>query len=273
MSNLKKLEKSKGVVLFAFNTKKINYVSIADSASQLIKKYLNLPVTLITGIDATPEFNYENVIRVDPNVGNVRFKKDGSTVEWKNFDRYLAYNLSPYDTTILMDVDYLLFDSNILKLLYTDFDYKIMHRMQTPDHRDESEMGPISLPLVWATLIIFNKTKTSQILFDMVGKIQRNYNYYRQLFGIRETIYRNDFAFSMANIIINGYALTPEHNIPWDLITIEENIKSIEVLDNFFVLRHLERSLVLPKQSLHIMDKNFLMSENYKNLVKAEIYG
>ena len=62
MKNSSASEKSKGVVLFAFNAD-TDYVAIADEASKLIKHHLNLPITLITDPDAIPKFNYDNLIK------------------------------------------------------------------------------------------------------------------------------------------------------------------------------------------------------------------
>jgi hypothetical protein len=46
MQNLEKFEKSRGVVVFAFNTS-IDYVAIADQTSKLIKHNLQLPIQLL----------------------------------------------------------------------------------------------------------------------------------------------------------------------------------------------------------------------------------
>ena len=50
MKNLKESAKSKGVVIFAFNSAHVDYVGIADQTSKLIEKNLNLPITLVTDI-------------------------------------------------------------------------------------------------------------------------------------------------------------------------------------------------------------------------------
>jgi hypothetical protein len=101
-----------------------------------------------------------------------------------------------------------------------------------------------------------------------VGRIQRNYGYYRSLFSIRETNYRNDFAFSMANIILNGHTLTPEQSIPWPMLTIEDNIESIDLKNKFLTVKYDSRADVISRQNLHIMDKNYLLSDQFKNFVE-----
>lgn len=261
--------KSKGVLLFAFNSSRVNYVDITDQTSRLIEKHLKLPVTLVTDHDADPKFNYDQVIRSTASTGNTRNDREQNVYEWKNLDRYMAYELSPYDTTLLCDVDYAMFDSSLLKLFDQDYDYKLMYHTQTPKEFNIDEMGPASLPMVWATVVMFQKTARAKIFFELIGRIRRNYNYYRLLFKIRDSNYRNDFAFSMANIILSGYSIPEENNIPWTMTTIDQNIDIAELKNNFIVLKYKNNTIadVLSKQNLHIMDKHFLVSDNFKQIV------
>ena len=60
-------EKSKGVLIFATNTKEIDYIKIAKINAKLIKKYLGLPTTIVSGTKSS------NKRRVDNEI-----------VEWKN---------------------------------------------------------------------------------------------------------------------------------------------------------------------------------------------
>ena len=73
MQNSNKSEKSKGAVVFAFNTD-VDYVAIADQTSRLIAKNLQLPITLITDHDSEPVFAYDKIVRVDPQGENWRDK-------------------------------------------------------------------------------------------------------------------------------------------------------------------------------------------------------
>lgn len=270
MKNLRESEKSRGVLLFAFNSKTVRYSDIADQTSRLVSKHLKLPVSIVTDqIDV--KFDYDHIITAQGKSGNVRYSKDQQLYEWKNFDRYRAYELSPYDETLLIDTDYIVLDNSLNKLFDQLFDYRLMHRMQTPQAFNVDEMGPVSLPMVWATVVLFRKTQKSKLFFDLVGRIQRNYGYYRSLFAIRETNFRNDFAFSMANIILNGHCLTPEQSIPWSLLTIEENIESMQFNKSFINVKHEKTAHVISKQNLHIMDKNYLLSDNFKKFVAAVI--
>ncbi len=266
MTNLKESAKSKGVVVFAFNSETVDYVALADQTSRLIEKHMGLPVTLITDNNAEPLFEYDHILRVESQSGNFRVD-NGEKKEWRNFGRYLAYDLSPYDETLLIDGDYLVLDASLLKLFEQDFDYKLMHNSQTPDGPQYKMMGTqASLPYVWATVVLFKKTSKAKQYFDLIGRIQRNYGYYKTLFNGSGS-YRNDYAFAMADIILNGYSIDEYKGIPWTMTTIENKINSLEVRNSFIIVRHEHRADVLAKQNLHIMDKNYLLSNDFAKFV------
>lgn len=269
MQNLKNLEKSKGVLVFAFNTGTIDYVKIADRTSQLIAHNLKLPVTLVTDQTSEPMFAYDNVIRVDQTEGNFRLNGKHEQIAWRNFDRYLAYELSPYTDTILLDTDYLVLDDSLLRLFETDFDYKLMHHSVTDSGPMQEDMGNTSLPFVWATLVLFRKSERARLLFNLVGRIQRNYGYYRSLYNIREGNYRNDYAFAIANIILNGYSINEDQGIPWSMYTIEKSIDKIMLTDTQVQIYYNNTATVVPYQNIHVMDKAYLQSRDFEQVVEA----
>jgi hypothetical protein len=255
-------------VLFAFNTD-VDYVTIADRASRLIQHNLNLPVTLITDPDSEPEFNYDHVIRITNDADNFRTNLDNQHTSWRNFGRYLAYELSPYAETLLVDTDYLILNDSILKLFATDFDYKLMHHNCTPAGASYELMGETGLPFVWATVVLFRKTERSRLFFDLIGRIQRNYNYYRMLYNVREGNYRNDYAFAIANNIISGYLLNEDQGIPWTMFTIDKKIDKIMLIDNFLQVYYNKTATVVPYQNIHVMDKAYLLSRDFEQVVEA----
>lgn len=265
MTNSNALEKSKGVVVFAFNTQDVDYVKLADYTSQLTKHHLGLPITLITDHAAQPDFEYDSVIRVDSKSGN--FRSEGAVKkEWRNFDRYSAYDLSPYDTTILLDSDYLVLDDSLLKLLDQDYDYKLMFNSHSPNNKLYNLMGNMGLPFVWATVVLFKKSNKSQLYFNFIKRIQENYAYYKTLFNCNGS-YRNDYAFAIANIIINGYDLSEQQSIPWSMLTLENKLTDIELKNNFLVVREENHAHVIAKQNVHVMDKKFLLSGKFERFV------
>jgi len=265
--NLNDSVKSRGVVLFAFNTG-VDYVEIADRVSRLIKHNLKLPITLITDLDSQPKFNYDSIIRIDNTSDNFR-NVDDKQITWRNFGRYLAYDLSPYTETILLDTDYLVLDDSLLKLFATDFDYKLMHHNRNLENCSYEVMGETSLPFVWATVVLFRKTERARLFFNFIGRIQRNYRYYRALYNIREGNFRNDYAFAIANCILNGYNLNVDQGIPWRMLTVDQQIDKIMLTNTQVQICHGEKATVVPYQCLHIIDKDYLQSRDFEQVVEA----
>jgi len=264
MQNFVNSVKSKGVVVFAFNTH-IDYVAVADQTCRLIEKNLGLPITLVTDHDAKPVFVYDQIVRVDPQ-GHT-FRSEDATLQWRNFGRYLAYELSPYDETIVLDTDYLVLDDSLLKLFDTEWDYRLMHHNRDENGVSYELMGETSLPFVWATVVLFRKSPRAEMLFELVGKIQRNYEYYRLLYNIRERNYRNDYAFAIANTIMSGYHVNEQQGIPWRMFTVSSTIERIAATDTQIHVHLANKALVLPYQNIHVMDKAYLQTNNFRELV------
>ncbi len=266
MQHLNKLEKSRGIVVFAFNTELVDYVRIADLTSRLTAEFLNLPITLITDQTSTPKFDYDTVIRVDYAGSNFRPDGNGNLITWKNFGRYLAYQLSPYHETILLDGDYLTLSDSLLKLWDQPFDYKLMYNSTTPDGKIPNSMSQVGLDFVWATVVLFRKTLKSKMLFDLVGRIQRNYPYYKTLFT-GDGPYRNDYAFAIADLVLNGYRVDHHQGIPWQMMTIENTVTELVNNSNQIIIREANRAVIVPLMDLHIMDKKYLEHAHFERFV------
>jgi hypothetical protein len=251
----KKSEKSRGILAFAFNTPTTDYVSIANNTLALASKKLGLPYTLITDTE-------------DSTFTNTRFDIDQKAfVGWRNFNRYSAYELSPYNETVVIDVDYLVVDDSILKIFDCEWDYLLQRNSHALTADWPRLMGNQSLPYVWATVFAFRKTPRAKLFFDLIQRIQKNYSYYRALFNIQERNYRNDYAFSIADIVLNGFVVE-EKSIPGSMLAINQVIHDVQYKDSKFVIRDDSSAYVVPRTNLHIMSKQYLQSENFHKLIK-----
>lgn len=259
---------SRGIVLFAFNTDTVNYVELADRCATLATKFLNLPITLITDHKATPGFSYDKILRIEYTGSNQRTdvvtKKQ---VQWKNFHRHSVYDYSPYDNTIMIDTDYLIFDQSLLNLLDLDYDYLLMSNSNDFKQTMPARMGNLGLPYVWATVVLFRKSKRSKLFFNLVGRIQRNWGYYRSLFNVDGSQFRNDYAFAMANIILNGYSLDKKNLIPWSMLTISDEVTAIDNKNNKLIVRTPTKAYMIPKHNIHVMHKQYLLSDNFTKML------
>ena len=107
-----------GVVIFGHNSKDIDYVKLADISARLVVANLKVPVTLITDSvslsnTTTSLKNIDNLVVLDrPSTNNTRVLL-GSTTEFINTNRYVAYQYTPYDKTLLIDSDLLILSNKL----------------------------------------------------------------------------------------------------------------------------------------------------------------
>jgi hypothetical protein len=207
---------NRGVLLFAQNNAEIDYVKLATFSARQIKKFLDVPVSIVTdSLDAVtdPEV-FDKIILIDAQLEqNSRFFYDGSDkhskLVWKNGARSNCYNLTPYDETLVIDVDYVV-NSNFLNYCWNqphDFlIYKEAYDLaQWRDNTEFNFVSDYSIPFYWATVFFFRKNKNTQSFFDVVSHVKVNWQYYKFVYQIDSSTFRNDFAFSIALHMMNGY--------------------------------------------------------------------
>ena len=217
---------SKGVLLFAFNNSRIDYVKQAIYCAKRIKTHLNLPVQLVTdAIDyiesAYPFYKqYIDVLTYQPApVGSPKTFHDGiynkTQSEWKNSARSDAYVISVFEKTLVIDTDLLLFNDKLLSCFNTNEDFMIAkhHELVNLNGINFDRVGDKTIPMYWATILYFTKSNTAKTVFDLVAHIKENYNYYRTVYDIPESKFRNDFAFSIAVHMMSGF----EYSTEWPL--------------------------------------------------------
>jgi len=257
MNNSKKSVKSRGIIAFANNTPQVDYVKIAEQTLKVASHVLGLPYTIISDTDTHTD--------------NTRYDIDlGEFIPWRNNNRYQVYEQSPYDETLVIDADYLVLDQNLLNVFSQPWDYLLQRHTTALTQEFPTVMGPNSLPFIWGTVFAFRKTARAKLFFDLVGRVQNNYGYYRLLFNMQERNFRNDYAFAVADILLNGYSISAT-TIPGSMISVDQVIDSIKIKDNQLVIKDNNRAYVVPRTNLHIMSKAYLQSDNFAQLVEQLI--
>lgn len=216
---------TKGVVLFAQNNHTIDYVKQAIFCAKKIKKHLGLPVAIATDSVSWLEKNYPFYKKYIDHVVELEWKEcnqkrtfhDGTmsnrNLEWRNHDRGTVYDLTPFDETLVMDTDFLVGNNLLLNAFSTDEDFLIYRHITDLnfERNDEYRFNKISdrsIDMYWATVFYFKKTQRTKLFFDLVNHIKENWLYYRLVYQIPEVTYRNDFSFSIAIHLMNGYQRT-----------------------------------------------------------------
>ena len=216
--------KTRGVVLFAFNSSKYNYADMAVYTAKRVKAFLDLPTTLITDVDTYKTILddrkvFDGVVEVEPDLSNIKYQ-----TSWINKGRYQAYELSPYDETLVIDVDYLVNSDTLLKtfdLSDTFCCHSNTHMLMHPEAAQE-KMG-YTYETLWATVIMFKKSERAKQIFETLEMVQNNYDHYANIHSFIGGVYRNDYGLTLALKIVNGHTDVPSDYIPWNLIHVGKN--------------------------------------------------
>ena len=271
-----------GALIFAHNNRDIDYALMALISGGLAKKHLEIPVTLVTdestiawmktsGIYDRANDVFENIITVEkPVTGNSRKLHDGientKTVPFVNANRSSAWELTPYDRTLLLDSDYFIFSDRLKEYFLVDEDIlisKAINDVVGPERigYHDRYVSDTGVHLYWATNVIFTKNSRSKSFFDLVSYVKDHYEYYADLFRFDSRQYRNDISFSVAKHILSGFETDLELSLPAVLTAIDKDI--LHSVDNTGKLTF----LISPKlnsnycaatfrnQDIHIMNK------------------
>jgi hypothetical protein len=274
--------KSKGIVIFAYNST-FDYVKIANVCAALAKNASNqikpfrsteLPVTLITDTFGALQANstfFDNIIIHDTTETNkraFRLEHDAKleVIEWKNMTRADAYDLSPYDQTLLLDCDYLMFDTSLVKLFDTQLEftcYKDVLDLTDTASFGSTRLSPYSIPMLWATAIYFTKCEFSKAIFDMMKTVKANYTYYAKVYGFASAPYRNDFALSIAHHALSGYGT--DNLLPFKLPTLTSTADVVEFRTNGQMLYQYKTTKMhtgrIQHTDVHVMNKKIFTDD------------
>ena len=210
---------SKGALLFAFNTADTDYVKMAEIAAKRINYFLNIPCSLVTDNPIT-NATFDKIIYLASDSSNTK----GSKV-WLNKGRYNAFDLSPYDETLLIDTDYVVNSPQLSYVFdfYDDFScHNAVSFLMYPNTVQE-QLGMYSMNILWATVIFFKKTKRMEHMFSAMKMVQHNYSHYRNLHGFASGTFRNDYALTLALKIVNGHSTNARDFITWNLVHLGKN--------------------------------------------------
>ena len=242
----------KGVLLYCFNTESYRYDKIAAKTIPLLRRNLGLEITVVTNDETRvhlPEQEGVNYIVIENQTGNYINQKP-----WHNLDRHRAYELSPYEKTILLDIDYFCYSDYLLTLSDTDQDFMVHDKVHDVTGHDNYKFARNSMiPMVWATVIIFKKTPKTKAIFDMVKYVKERYGYFCDLYRIDFRNFRNDYAFAIALHQIGG--LKGYETIPNRLPTLPAAAKVTEVSATHVSWNFQGRHGRIANNDLHIIDK------------------
>jgi hypothetical protein len=234
----------KGILIYAHNNRTVDYALMAIISGGLAKKHLGQPASLVTD-QATVDWMieskiydkattvFENIFIVArPESNNSRGLHDGierSVVQFINGNRNSAYEITPYQRTLLIDADFLIFSNRLSEYWNVDSDVMIgesindIHANQRMGYHDRY-VSDVGVKLYWATTVMFTKNDYSKMFFNLVRHVKDNYQYYADTYRFDSKQYRNDIAFSIAKHVLAGFEQSPMGCLPPVLTLLDRDI-------------------------------------------------
>lgn len=264
-----------GALIFAYNNEHTDYLSMAAWSADNIRRHLGIPVAVVTDTVLGTKDKFDRVVingrRSD---SSTRSFVDLGTVSWHNTNRMDAYNLSPWDRTLLLDADYVVASSVLKSVIESDCDF-LAHRdaydvTGCNDFSGLNYFGAHRMPMSWATVIMFQKSQHTQFVFESMAMIRNHWKHYRSIYRTGNSVYRNDHSLSIALGITNGHTLDYP-SIPWSLASVlpEHTLTSVgddHYRVDFVNSENQRRWVEIKHQDFHAMGKKHLGDIVAKNL-------
>ena len=284
---MKKANNKKGILMFAHNNSEIDYFRLAVVNSLLIQKNLGIKnITVVTDPFSLKHAEkslgkrlikkaINNLVVVEKDKKfkekNLRLYKDTSHnakhLQFYNVNRCDAYDISPYEETILLDVDYLILSDTLNQCwdhnneLMMNWKYQdIMYERKDPSLARLYDMG---ITMYWATVVYFRKTEYVESFFNIVKHVKNNPQFYKDLYKWQGTLYRNDYSFSIAAHMMSGFVDKGISQLPTTLYKSFDTDDIHSAIDKNTIIMYLEKprspgDFMMTKWQaldLHIMNK------------------
>lgn len=230
---------SKGVLLFASNNSTTRYTDLAEVCARRCKKHLGVPVSVVSSTPSEIKHSevFDKIISIpESSQTQLRTFKDGTAEvvsEWKNFSRGYSWDLTPYDETLVIDVDYFLY-TDVLNYCFNQESELVVSKYSQDlsfwrDQKEFNTLGITQIDFYWATVFFFKKTEDTKVFFDYIKHIEQNWTYYKYQYQFSSRLFRNDFAFSIAAHELSGL-VTP---LPFKLHYLTDCDVVLSVTDDY----------------------------------------
>tara|TARA_B100001287_G_scaffold43732_1_gene32878 strand:- start:45 stop:875 length:831 start_codon:yes stop_codon:yes gene_type:complete len=209
---------SNGVLCFANNNGKINYIKQAVFLAKRIKRHLDVPTSIVTStpnlINKTDRKFFDKIIEIDDENINTKRYYNGSlhhsNLIFKNNGRCQSYDLSPYDNTLVMDTDYVICNSDLRHAFTSINDFQIYQKgtdlCPWRKFKEFEYLNDTGIKFYWATVFCFKKSENTEMFFSLLKHIEKNWIHYSRVYNLADRNFRNDHLFSIAIHMMNGFS-------------------------------------------------------------------
>ncbi len=211
----------RGMLMFAHNNDLFDYGKMAYASALSAVHHINESISIVTDASTREKLLreyphainlFEHIILIDhENTHQRHFDlADGSTkkAKYHNTSRLDAYDLSPYEETLLIDTDVLIQDNSLQHVwgssAYVRMNHEISELIASEDNT-QIKLSDKSLTTFWATICYFRKCKVTEDFFALSKYVEHHYEYYGSLHGFPTSIVRVDYIMTVAAHIMSGY--------------------------------------------------------------------
>ena len=271
MGRTKQKTLTQGVLIFAFNNEATDYLAMAAWSAKNIRRHLNLPVAVVTDApEEAAKYTFEHIIVTAPDTGGSRHFADyNATVTWHNAGRINAYELSPFDQTLVLDADYVVASDALLDMLKIPQQFAAFKdSLDVANLTNLETFGTHRMPMWWATVMMFRRGNISQFIFDSMQMIRNNWQHYRDLYGIHQSNYRNDYALSIALLLVAG-AKQSVHEFYGSMVNVMPELRLTWVEQDHYEVEYTNADGQLKNMSWKGMDFHAMCKRHLEAIVAA----
>jgi len=291
-----------GILLIAYNNGKIDYEKLALVAARCVKLHMtNNHVTLLTDqptfdalqLELTPSLaaqTFDHII-IDnvTHERNTRTHRDSPwnefTTQFNNKNKHSIFNKSPYNKTLMIDVDYLIGNDTLDAIFDTDSEVAMYkHALSVRNYKPriwEQKLHPDGIDMWWSTAVYWRSdSELAKLFFGVWEHVKENYNYYKWLYKFPGVLFRTDYAVSIAVHILNGHRQgNLIHELPGKVMRFSEQIDDIadfkEINDMLLICpdpKELWKNIAsrVKNENVHVMNKMAILRHYDK--IKQMIY-
>ena len=228
-------------------------VCFAESFSKILKK-TNRQVDWITVLEHFPNSQLRSLSRI--------------TFQWLNFPRISADLHSPFQKTLMLDTDYLVFSNKLekkfkyLKSIKTSFNNKL--NGNNLNDWNNLNLGKFNVPLAWATLLFWENSKQSELFWYWVKQAVKNWHLFASEFKLNRELIRFDHAASYAIWQLTENLNLTDYSFDFDVWHFSSPFEIEFYNNNRMILSNKN-----DKKNFHIIANNDIHFINKKNLVEV----
>jgi hypothetical protein len=265
---------TQGFLLFAHDNEQISYGLFAVWQARRISKWLNKPTSLVADQNTIDSLGllinmFDKVILSDA-LSSQKKNYNGQQLSFNNIDRCMAWELTPYDETVVIDTD-IVIQSNRLNLVWNNAEDMLVCKNSNDVFGRKfvgfNHISNYGIKFFWATEFYFKKNNNSKVFFDMCNRIKKNYNWYAHVYDITTKYIRNDHVWSIALHELGGKANSDwAVQLPFNLYFSVDRDRIIKMEEDSILLHADDKIRKVQGCDVHTMNKFDLIQHIKKEL-------